>query len=71
MKISELIKYLNEAIERDGDNEVSIEAELDGRRTEQRLFDVYGGSKTLLLVSKEAVEADPINALPAVELEIN
>lgn len=71
MKASELIEALKEGIERVGDQQIHIEAELNGARTEQTASDVLFGRNRILLVSKEAMDADPINALPIIERETN
>lgn len=69
MKASRLVEHLNNHIKDHGDSEVSLEAELNGGRTEQKLFDVLSGNNQVLLVSKEAMDADPINQLPTIQPE--
>ena len=66
MKASELIETLEWHIKEFGDHEVFLEAELEGKRTEQALYDALSGGRKILLVSKEACDADPLNKLPQI-----
>lgn len=67
MKVSEVIKALEKAIAQEGDVDVKVECEFQGRRSCQKLADVYIG-RYVLFVSQEAIDADPINQLPVNEM---
>lgn len=64
MKASELIEALKRSIERFGDKDVRIQVEGAGKRFEQCAADVHTGPFTVVVISKEAMDADPLNALP-------
>lgn len=65
MKISELVAILNKTKDTAGDLVVRIETSTkDKVRVEQDIFDVLIGGNRVILVSKEALEADPLLDLP-------
>lgn len=68
MKASELVKTLQGTIEHAGDIDVSIEAAVPGGgRTEQRVYEVLGNKNKILILSKEAWDADPLMSLPIMD----
>lgn len=68
MKASELVKALQASIEQFGDVEtVHLEVEhSNGKRTAQEIADVLSNGDKIVLVSREAVNADPLMKLPIV-----
>lgn len=60
MTVSELIKSLNKAFEMEGDKNVRIQTTNGESRTEQDIFDVWIGHEGIVLVSKEAMDKDPL-----------
>lgn len=64
MKASELVKQLQAAIEQEGDAEVRMEVCREGQRFTQGADYVLGRPAGFLVLSQEAWDADPINALP-------
>jgi len=63
VKASKLIEHLQSVVEKFGDQPVFLEAESEGRRTHQAVCDVLANGAEFILVSKEAMDADPINNL--------
>lgn len=68
MKASELIKFLGNCIERVGDQEIELQVEFTGKRSQQKLFDIWCSDEQIVLASKEAVENDPLLSLPTLSI---
>lgn len=64
MKASQLVKYLDNAIKRFGDDVVFLQTYKDGQITEQGVFDVLSGNG-IILVSEESIKSpNMLNDLP-------
>lgn len=61
MKVSELKKYLNEC---DDNLDIYLECAIAEGRAHQKIYDLLIGSEKITIVSREAVDADPLNQLP-------
>ena len=62
MTVKQLIEYLTGLLE---DMSVRIETAYNSIRNQQDIHDILVGNEEILLVSKEAMDADPINQLPS------
>lgn len=69
MKATELAKIIMGSVAAHGDYDVYVQAEFNGARSEQKAFDIWWGNNQVILVSKEAMDADPLLALPTISAD--